>query len=152
MVGTLGGMALHRIVVERFIAAPPERIFDVLADPAQHPVIDGGGTVRAAEAGNPDRLSAGARFGMDMKLGAPYRISNQVVEFEQGRTIAWRHFNGHVWRYLLAPAAGGTMVREEWDPTNARNRLAVRLLRFPSRNRTAMIRTLAKLDALVTGR
>ena len=145
-------MALHRIVVERLIAAPPERIFDVLADPAQHPVIDGGGTVRAAGDDNPARLSAGARFGMSMKLGAPYRISNEVVEFEEGRVIAWRHFNGHVWRYVLSPAGGGTVVREEWDPSSARNRLAVRLLGFPRRNRDAMTQTLIKLDALVTGR
>lgn len=143
-------MALKRIVVEKLIAAPTERIFDVLADPAQHPVIDGGGTVRAAEDGNPARLSDGARFGMDMKIGAPYRISNKVVEFEEGHRIAWRHFNGHVWRYVLSPAAGGTLVREEWDPTNAKNHFALRLLDFPRRNRKAMTNTLVKLEALVT--
>lgn len=145
-------MALEKIVVERFIAAAPERIFDVLADPAQHPVIDGGGTVRAAPVGSPARLSDGTRFGMDMKIGAPYRISNTVVEFEEGRRIAWRHFNGHVWRYLLSPADGGTMVREEWDPAGANNHLALRLLGFPRRNRKAMTGTLVKLDALVTPR
>jgi uncharacterized protein YndB with AHSA1/START domain len=147
-------MALAPIVVERFVAAPAQRIFDVLADPRQHPVIDGGGTVRAALDGNPDRLSAGARFGMDMKVGAPYRISNTVVEFEEARRLAWRHFNGHVWRYVLTPDAsgdgGGTVVREEWDPTHARNQLVVRLLGFPRRNRAAMARTLANLAALVT--
>lgn len=147
-----GGVALHRIVVEKLIAAPPGRIFDLLADPAQHPVIDGGGTLSAAPDGNPARLSAGARFGMDMKLGVPYRITNTVVEFEEGRRIAWRHFNGHVWRYLLHPVDGGTLVHEEWDPTNASNRLAVRLLGFPRRNRRAMTHTLVKLDALATSR
>jgi uncharacterized protein YndB with AHSA1/START domain len=143
-------MILPKIVVEKFIAATPERIFDVLADPAQHPVIDGGGTVRAAGEGNPPRLSDGARFGMNMKIGAPYRISNKVVEFEEGRRIAWRHFNGHIWRYVLSPTDGGTLVREEWDPTNAEHQLTVRLLGFPRRNRKAMTSTLDKLDALVT--
>ncbi len=143
-------MALEKIVVERFIAAPPQRIFDVLADPAQHPVIDGGGTVRAAQHGNPARLSNGARFGMDMKIGAPYRISNKVVEFEEGHRIAWRHFNGHVWRYLLDPVDVGTTVREEWDPAAANHHLALRLLGFSRRNRKAMTETLVKLDALVT--
>jgi uncharacterized protein YndB with AHSA1/START domain len=145
------GVALHPIAVERFIAAPAERIFDILADPAQHPAIDGGGTLRAAEDGNPARLSDGARFGMNMKLGAPYRISNKVVEFTEARRIGWRHFNGHVWRYVLSPTDGGTLVREEWDPTNAKNQLVVRLLGFPRRNRRAMTQTLVKLDALVTG-
>jgi uncharacterized protein YndB with AHSA1/START domain len=144
-------MALPPIVVEKFIAAPTQRIFDVLADPAQHPVIDGGGTLRAAEAANPARLSPGARFGMDMKLGAPYRISNKVVEFEEASRIGWRHFNGHVWRYVLFPTDGGTLVREEWGPTKAKNQLALRLLGFPRRNRKAMTETLDKLDALVTG-
>lgn len=32
---------------ERFIAAPPEVIFDVLATPALHSAIDGSGTLRA---------------------------------------------------------------------------------------------------------
>jgi uncharacterized protein YndB with AHSA1/START domain len=145
-------MPLRRIVVEKLIAAEPARIFDVIADSAQHPAIDGGGTVRAAGNGNPERLSAGARFGMDMKLGAAYRISNRVVEFEEGRVIAWRHFNGHVWRYVLTPAEGGTLVREEWDPANARHHAVLRLLGFPRRNRAAMTATLVKLDALVTGR
>ena len=142
-------MPLRRIEVERVIPAPAQAIFDILADPAQHPVIDGGGTVRAAKTDNPERLSLGARFGMDMKLGASYRISNKVVEFEEGRRIAWRHFNGHVWRYVLEPLGPGTKVREEWDPSTARNQLAVRLLGFPRRNRKAMSKTLENLKAFI---
>ena len=46
---------------------------------------------------------------MDMKMGAPYKIKNKVVEFEQDRLIAWRHIGLHRWRYELTPtAAGGT--------------------------------------------
>ena len=40
---------------------------------------------------------------MKMKIGAPYKILNEVVEFEEGRRIAWRHFAGHIWRYILEP-------------------------------------------------
>jgi hypothetical protein len=54
-------------------------------------------------AAEPQRLSAGAKFGMDMKLGAPYKIVNTVIEFDEPKVIAWRHFNGHVWRYLFEP-------------------------------------------------
>ncbi|HZY75470.1 MAG TPA: hypothetical protein VFE40_04060 [Jatrophihabitantaceae bacterium] len=66
-------------------------------------------------AAEPQRLSAGAKFGMDMKLGAPYKIVNTVIEFDEPKVIAWRHFNGHVWRYLFEPADGGTKVTEQWD-------------------------------------
>ncbi|MDH4076057.1 MAG: hypothetical protein OEW29_08980, partial [Acidimicrobiia bacterium] len=64
------------VSASRVIAASPEAIFDILADPNQHHVIDGSDTVQAARAGNPARLTLGARFGMDMKMGVPYRITN----------------------------------------------------------------------------
>lgn len=83
------------VAVERVIAAAPQRIFDVLADPSQHPLIDGSSSVRSASRDNPARLSKGARFGMSMRLGAPYRVRNTVVEFDEPRRIAWRHFAGH---------------------------------------------------------
>jgi hypothetical protein len=36
----------------------------------------------------PERLYLGASFGMKMKLITPYYIKNQVVEFEENRSIA----------------------------------------------------------------
>ena len=137
------------VVVERLIRAEPQRIFDVLADPAQHPVIDGSGTVTGVQSGGPARLSAGARFGMAMRIGANYRVLNTVVEFDEPSRIAWRHFWGHVWRYTLQPVDGGTLVREEWDPTPSRSRLVLRLLGFPRRNRPGMEKTLERLAAHV---
>ena len=142
---------------ERIIAADAQSLFDIVADPAMHPVIDGSGSVRRARAGNPSRLSAGARFSMDMQLGAPYRIVNTVVEFDEGRRIAWRHFNGHIWRYLFEPVEGGTLVTEQWDPSR-RTEQALRcsLMRFPTRNRRGIQRTLARAGRgrrrAVTGR
>ena len=97
------------------VAAPPATVFAIVADPRQHPRIDGSGTVRDAVSG-PDRLELGSRFGMSMKMGAPYRISNKVVEHEPDRLIAWRHVGLHRWRYELTPTAdGGTEVTETWD-------------------------------------
>lgn len=61
------------------IDAPADRIFDVLADPRRHPDFDGSGSVRGAISG-PQRLSLGAKFGMDMRLGVPYRVSSRVKE------------------------------------------------------------------------
>ena len=48
----------------RFIQAGPEAIFEVLATPALHSVIDGSETVKAAQPHGPERLTAGARFRM----------------------------------------------------------------------------------------
>lgn len=97
------------------IATPPSVVFAILSDPRQHARIDGSGTVKGVVSG-PERLELGSRFGMSMRKGAPYRITNKVVEFEQDRLIAWRHMGVHRWRYELTPTAdGGTEVIETWD-------------------------------------
>ena len=67
--------------------ASADDIFELLATPAKHALIDGSGTVMGAQPRTPERLSPGAKFGMKMKIGAPYKILNQVVEFEEGRRI-----------------------------------------------------------------
>ncbi|MGH3629531.1 MAG: SRPBCC family protein, partial [Sciscionella sp.] len=84
-------MADRKVAASRTVPVPAERIFALLADPSRHPLIDGSGTVRASRGGQQERLRMGATFGMDMKMGMPYRITNRVVEFEEGRVIAWRH-------------------------------------------------------------
>ena len=130
------------------VAAPPATVFAIVADPRQHPRIDGSGTVRDAVSG-PDRLELGSRFGMSMKMGAPYRISNKVVEHEPDRLIAWRHVGLHRWRYELTPTAdGGTEVTETWDlshyPAPLRALLSVL---FGEKTQTAIDATLVKLKA-----
>ncbi|MDR7084494.1 hypothetical protein J2X01_003805 [Arthrobacter ginsengisoli] len=139
----------------RFIAAAPEAIFEVLATPALHSVIDGSDTVKGAQPRGPERLALGAKFGMDMKLLLDYKILNTVCEFEEGRRIAWRHFGGHVWRYLLEPAndsAGnpGTLVTEQWDARDVRARMLLRLAGYVRRHPASIEQTLAKLDLHVT--
>ncbi len=138
------------VSAERVVAAEPQVVFDLLADPARHPELDGSGSVQRAHEGNPERLSKGARFGMDMRIGLPYRISNIVVEFDEPRRIAWRHFAGHRWRYTLTPVAGGTFVKEEWDPTRVPHLwLYFRLTGTPARNKAGMEATLERLADLV---
>ena len=145
-------MTDHVESASRTIAAPAARIFDLLADPARHASFDGSGTVQASRADAPARLTLGARFGMDMKMGVPYRMTNTVVEFEDGRLIGWKHVGGHIWRYLLTPSADGatTNVTEQFDWSTARSRLFIRLAGYPARNRKAMEATLVRLEALAT--
>jgi hypothetical protein len=138
--------------VSKVIAADRQWLFDILADPAQHPLIDGSGSVKALRPGGPGRLSLGASFSMDMHLTADYKIRNTVVEFEEPALIGWRHFNGHIWRYRLTEVAGGTEVTEEWDARGVPNRLGLVLLRFPQRNRAGMTATLERMAELAAAR
>jgi uncharacterized protein YndB with AHSA1/START domain len=144
------------VTVERVIAAPAQRLFDVVADPALHSVIDGSGTVKGPRDGSPVRLSPGASFGMAMRLGTAYRITNTVVEFEEGRLLAWDHMGRARWRYRFEPLDDGrsTRVIESWDYSTAPRwlALALGLLGFRGRNRRGMERTLERLEAQVTDR
>ena len=141
-----GSDSPYLISHERLIAAPPERIFEVLARPALHSVIDGSGTVMGEQPNGPERLSLGAKFGMEMTMGARYKILNRVIEFEEGRRIAWRHFSAHVWRYTLEPQDGGTLVREEWDGRAVPWRLGFRLAGFTRRHPESIESTLRLLE------
>lgn len=129
----------------REINAPAEEIFNLLADPRRHHEIDGSGSVQAANINAPERLSLDAQFGMNMKIGLPYRITNTVVEFEEGRRIAWRHFGGHVWRYILEPTATGTRVTEQFDWTNNRSPLMLKIMNAIDNNAKSMEKTLENL-------
>jgi uncharacterized protein YndB with AHSA1/START domain len=144
-------MANHRKVsTSRVIAAERQTLFDIVADPAQHPVIDGSGTVTGSRDALPKRLALGSRFGMDMKSGARYRITNTVVEFEEGSLLAWRHMSGHRWRYEFRDVPGGTEVTETFDWSTAKAKRALELAGFPERNLKGMERTLVRLEQLAT--
>jgi len=131
------------------IDAAPSVVFAILADPRQHPRIDGSGSVQNIVSA-PDRLTTGSRFSVAMRLfGLPYQVTNKVVDYEDDRRIAWRHFGAHRWRYELEPVDGGTRVTETFDysryhPVAAR---VLEVLRFPERNRQGIVDTLARLKA-----
>jgi uncharacterized protein YndB with AHSA1/START domain len=142
----------RRVTRDIVVDAPPSAVFDVLADPRAHGEFDGSGTVRAAISG-PARLSLGDRFGMSMRLGVPYTIKNEVVEFEEGRRIAWRHVGHHRWRYELEPAGeGSTRVSETFDWSTSRAPKVLELLRYPATNTRGIEATLPRLKAYVEGR
>ena len=130
------------------VKASSAQVFEILANPRRHPDFDGSGSVRGAIAG-PERLSMGAKFGMDMRLFVPYRISSQVKEFDEGRRIAWAHVGGHRWRYELEPLPdGSTRVTETFDATTARSARALKLMDAYNRNARAIEETLPRLAAL----
>ena len=144
-------IAKNRIVsVNRVIPSPPEPIFDLLADPASHCIFDGSDTVVAGNEDNPTRLVLGARFGMSMKMGVPYRITSEVVEFEENRLIAWRHFGHHIWRYELEPIdSNTTSVTESFDWATARFPPFYEWVGYPAKHEVNMARSLERLEAYV---
>ena len=135
-----------RIVTRSTIVpAPAQVIFDLLADPRRHGEIDGSGSIQSAQINAPERLSLNATFGMQMKIGLPYKITNTVVEFEEGKTIGWHHFGGHIWRYILEPVDGGTKVTEQFDWNKSKSPLVLKLRKSPQDNAKSIEKTLENL-------
>ena len=145
--------------VERVIPAPPEAIFDLLADPSRHREIDGSGTVRDAK-GEPQRLALGSEFGMSMKMGMPYSMVSTVIEFDDNRRIAWQTrgptrfgswAGGRIWRYEIEPVDGGSLVRESWD-ISQESAITKPLVRMGGdKTRENMAKTLARIEEITTG-
>jgi hypothetical protein len=127
------------------VPAPAQMIFDLLADPRRHGEIDGSGSIQSAQIDAPERLSLDATFGMQMKIGVRYKITNTVVEFEEGKIIAWRHFGGHIWRYILEPVDGGTKVTEQFDWNKSKSPLILKLRKSPQDNAKSIEKTLENL-------
>ena len=131
------------------VAAPPERVFALLADPRAHVAFDGSGTVRSVVDG-PERLYLGARFKVRMRRGVRYVMRNTVVEYEPNRRIAWRHIGRHRWRYELAPSGDGTLVTETFDYAPSWAPWLLERLHYPESNAKAIEATLARLRVLLS--
>jgi uncharacterized protein YndB with AHSA1/START domain len=90
----------------REIAATAEQIFEWIADPSQQPQWDANDNLAEAQAGQRVR-GVGDVFTMTLTNGNVRE--NHVVEFEEGRRIAWlpaelgKEPPGHLWRWVLEP-------------------------------------------------
>ncbi|WP_396925931.1 SRPBCC family protein [Mycolicibacterium sp.] len=111
------------------IAAPAASIFELIADPARQPEWDGNDNLAQAAPGQRVR-AVGDVFVMTLSHG-PVR-ENHVVEFDEGRLIAWRPSEpgsappGHLWRWQLEVADDGTTVvthTYDWTELNDPERL-----------------------------
>jgi uncharacterized protein YndB with AHSA1/START domain len=135
------------VSASREIAAPPGRIFELIADPAQQPRWDGNDNLAEAPAGQRVRR-AGDVFTMTISRGAIRE--NHVVEFDEGRRIAWmpaevgKRPPGHLWRWELAPAgASRTRVTHTYDWTQLTDQK-----RLPRARATTPDKLRASLDRL----
>jgi uncharacterized protein YndB with AHSA1/START domain len=124
----------ERLTVTGSVAASPEAVFAVLADPSRHDQIDGAGMLQGLVEGPPAITAVGQTFDMDMNQDpfGDYRMRNTITEFEPGRRISWApnleppdsmtHLlgdlkpGGHVYSWVLTPnAAGGTDIEHFCD-------------------------------------
>jgi len=136
----------------RIIPASARDIFDILATPSMHSKIDGSGSVKGTAHG-PERLYLSARFAMRMRFVIPYRITNTVIEFDEGKLIAWRHFGGHIWRYRLNEISSPgnpllTEVTECFDYSTARSTRFTQLIDAPVRNLISIEKTLERIEQI----
>ena len=113
--------ALRIANASREIRAGTETIFELIADPVQHPRWDGNDNLVEAAPGQRVR-GVGDVFTMMTTRGNVRE--NHVVEFEEGRLIAWRPAEpgqeppGHLWRWELQPIAPlQTRVTHTYDWT-----------------------------------
>lgn len=137
--------AEQRVVsYERTVAAPSSAIFELIADPSAQPRWDGNSNLGEAPQGQ--RVTAvGNVFRMLLTKGAVRE--NHVVEFEEGRLIAWMPAEegkppiGQLWRWELEPQGESrTLVRHTYDWTK---------LEDPQRLPRARATTADKLEASV---
>lgn len=103
------------------IDASADVIFELIADPAQQPRWDGNNNLSSAPTGQRVR-AVGDVFEMFTTRGN--HKENHVVEFVEGRVIAWEPADagqrpfGHVWRWVLDPITPSqTNVTHAYDWT-----------------------------------
>ncbi|AZI56818.1 polyketide cyclase [Nakamurella antarctica] len=115
----------------REIHASAERIFELIADPSFQPGWDGNANLAEAAPGQRVR-NVGEMFTMTLTRDNAVR-ENHVVEFDEGRLIAWRPSEpgkqqpGHLWRWELEPLdAARTLVTHtyDWSQLTDENRIA----------------------------
>ncbi|MBG0564368.1 SRPBCC family protein [Actinoplanes aureus] len=131
----------------REIAAGADSIFELIADPARQPAWDGNDNLSEAAEGQRVR-ALGDVFTMTTTHGNVRE--NHVVEFTEGRRIAWRPAEpgrtppGHLWRWELNPIdAGRTRVTHTYDWTQLTDEK-----RIPRAQATTADRLRASLDRL----
>ena len=143
------------IVVDDVVDAPAARLFELLADPANHQDIDGSGMVRAA-AGASAVTAVGDSFVMDMRVpGRDYQMENHITAFEPGRTIEWKPGRpgaapiGMLWRWELEEVGEGrTRVVHTYDWSAVTDPAVLERVSFPRVPAADLERSVRRLAAL----
>ncbi|MBW3618935.1 MAG: SRPBCC family protein [Actinobacteria bacterium] len=133
----------------RDVAAPAGAIFELVADPSQQPRWDGNDNLSEAPPGQRVR-GVGDVFTMVLSKGSVRE--NHVVEFEEGRRIAWRPADpgrppaGHLWRWELEPVGEATTRvthTYDWSELTDEARFARARATTPERLEASLVRLAA---------
>jgi hypothetical protein len=121
------------ISASREVAAGAGVIFELIAEPAEQTRWDGNDNLEAAPGGQRVR-AVGEVFTVTLTHGGVRE--NHVVEFDEGRLIAWQPADpgqepaGHLWRWELEPVdASRTRVSHTYDWTRLRDEKRLRRAR-----------------------
>ena len=140
------------VSASRTVAAPAARIFELIADPAQQPRWDGNDNLGHADPGQRVR-AAGEVFSMHNANGAVRE--NHVVEFTEGRRIAWMPAEpggepiGQVWRWELVPLDDGhTVVTHSYDWSRLTDENEMRLARARATTSERLLASVVRLADL----
>lgn len=156
-----------KVSVSLSIGAPASTLFEIIANPVNHPKIDGSGMLRAAT--SVAALSGvGDVFTMAMRNDemGNYEMANQVLELEPDRRVVWEPELltvsraedvegigdcGHVrWGFeLVAAGPSTTVVTETYDCTRSPDWLR-KAVKGGERWRESMRATLGKLEELAS--
>jgi hypothetical protein len=114
------------------VPASAEAVFDILADPTTHQLIDGTGWVRESLDGesltHTDQIFRIAMY-HDNHPNKDYEMANKVVLFDRPHAIAWEpgqdaagdgnlSFGGWVWRYDIrdtGPSEAHVTLTYDWS-------------------------------------
>lgn len=156
----------EQLISATTVNAPAQTVFDVLADPSTHEVIDGTGWVRQSLDGK--RVTeTGQVFRMamyhDNLPDNDYEMANRVEVFDPPRAIAWQpgqgpgdanlEFGGWFWRYDLTPV--GPDVTEvtltyDWSAVPQQTREHIGFPPFEAQHLENSLKHLAELAAART--
>jgi uncharacterized protein YndB with AHSA1/START domain len=135
----------------REIQAGADTIFEYIADPAKQPLWDGNENLAEAAAGQRVRAVDDV---FTMRLSGGAMRENHVVDFVEGRRIAWRPSEvgqappGHLWAWQLEPRGPSrTLVTHVYDWTELSD--PNRLDRARSTTEHMLSASLDRLAALV---
>lgn len=136
----------------REVTADASTLFELVADPAEQPRWDGNDNLASAEPGQRVR-AVGDVFRTTLTNGG--ERENHVVEFDEGRRIAWKPSEvdspqpGHLWRWEFDDLGDGrTRVTHTYDWTDLSTAVEFRITRARATTEEKLRASVDRLAAL----